>query len=71
MQHCLDSQAGVQLQDSPTGMIPRALSHLFDKLLSLESQEYTIRVSFLELYNEDLFDLLSPNDDGSKIRYVI
>lgn len=58
------------LQDSSAGMIPRSLSHLFDKLHLLETKEYTIRVSFLELYNEDLFDLLSPNDDGSKIRYI-
>jgi hypothetical protein len=27
-------------------------------------------VSFLELYNEELLDLLSPTDDSSKIRYV-
>nr|XP_034181739.1 kinesin-like protein Klp61F [Osmia lignaria] len=54
--------------DSSAGMIPRSLSHLFDKLHLLESKEYTIRVSFLELYNEDLFDLLSPSDDGTKIR---
>ncbi|XP_067210795.1 kinesin-like protein Klp61F [Linepithema humile] len=54
--------------DTTAGIIPRALSHLFDELRLLESQEYTIRVSFLELYNEELFDLLSPNDDASKIR---
>ena len=54
--------------DSSAGMIPRSLSHLFDKLQLIESQEYTVRVSFLELYNEELFDLLSVNDDGSKIR---
>ncbi|XP_015428672.1 PREDICTED: bipolar kinesin KRP-130-like [Dufourea novaeangliae] len=54
--------------DSSAGMIPRCLSHLFDELQLLEAQEYTIRVSFLELYNEELLDLLSANDDGSKIR---
>ncbi|XP_076670153.1 kinesin-like protein Klp61F [Andrena cerasifolii] len=54
--------------DSSAGMIPRSLSHLFDKLQLIESQEYTVRVSFLELYNEELFDLLSINGDGSKIR---
>ncbi|XP_076240537.1 kinesin-like protein Klp61F [Calliopsis andreniformis] len=54
--------------DSTAGIIPRSLSHLFDELQSSESPEYRIRVSFLELYNEELFDLLSPNDDGSKIR---
>ncbi|XP_018317683.1 kinesin-like protein Klp61F [Mycetomoellerius zeteki] len=54
--------------DTTAGIIPRALSHLFDELRLLESQEYTVRVSFLELYNEELFDLLSPTDDASKIR---
>ncbi|KOC61857.1 Bipolar kinesin KRP-130 [Habropoda laboriosa] len=54
--------------DSSAGIIPRSLSHMFDKLQLLEAQEYTIRVSFLELYNGDLFDLLSPNDDATKIR---
>ena len=54
--------------DSSAGMIPRSLSHLFDKLQLIESQEYTVRVSFLELYNEELFDLLSVNDDVCKIR---
>ncbi|XP_024887827.1 kinesin-like protein Klp61F [Temnothorax curvispinosus] len=54
--------------DTKAGIIPRALSHLFDELRLLEAQEYTVRVSFLELYNEELFDLLSPSDDASKIR---
>ncbi|XP_072756938.1 kinesin-like protein Klp61F isoform X1 [Anoplolepis gracilipes] len=54
--------------DTTAGIIPRALSHLFDELRMLEVQEYTVRVSFLELYNEELFDLLSPNNDASKIR---
>ena len=48
-------------------MILRYLSHLFDKLELIEAQEYTVRVNFLKLYNEELFDL-STNDDGSKIR---
>ncbi len=31
-------------------------------------QEFSVRVSFLELYNEELFDLLSAGDDTSKLR---
>ncbi|XP_076749594.1 kinesin-like protein Klp61F [Xylocopa sonorina] len=54
--------------DSSAGIIPRSLSHLFDKLQLSEVQEYTVRVSFLEIYNEELFDLLSVNDDGLKIK---
>ncbi|KAH8375487.1 hypothetical protein KR200_003162, partial [Drosophila serrata] len=52
--------------DSDIGIIPRALSHLFDELRMMEV-EYTMRISYLELYNEELCDLLST-DDMTKIR---
>ncbi|KAH8303676.1 hypothetical protein KR018_011135, partial [Drosophila ironensis] len=52
--------------DSDIGIIPRALSHLFDELRMMEV-EYTMRISYLELYNEELCDLLST-DDNTKIR---
>lgn len=48
------------------GIVPRALNHLFDELRMMEV-EYAMRVSYLELYNEELCDLLST-DDTSKIR---
>lgn len=51
---------------SSVGMIPRALTHLFDKL-RLDKCEFAMRVSYLELYNEELCDLLST-DDNVKIR---
>jgi kinesin family protein 11 len=51
---------------STVGMIPRALSHLFDKLRTQQT-EFVMRVSYLELYNEELCDLLST-DDSAKIR---
>lgn len=49
-------------EDPSAGIIPRALHQLFETLQS-ESTEHTVRVSFLELYNEELYDLLSPIDD--------
>lgn len=54
--------------DDPNGvgMIPRALAHLFDRLRE-QKVEYSMRVSYLELYNEELCDLLST-DDAVKIR---
>ncbi|XP_011179772.2 kinesin-like protein Klp61F [Zeugodacus cucurbitae] len=52
--------------DSDIGIIPRALSHLFDELRMLE-MEFSMRISYLELYNEELCDLLS-SDDSVKIR---
>lgn len=51
---------------SGIGIIPRALNHLFDEL-RLMDVEYAMRVSYLELYNEELCDLLST-DDTVKIR---
>jgi kinesin family protein 11 len=35
----------------------------------MQQVEFTVRVSFLEIYNEELLDLLSPTDDSSKLRY--
>ncbi|XP_059045924.1 kinesin-like protein Klp61F [Achroia grisella] len=53
--------------DPLAGIIPRALSQLFDEL-RISNTEYTVRVSYLELYNEELFDLLSSSEDNSKLR---
>lgn len=52
--------------DNTSGIIPRALNHLFDEL-RLSELEFSMRVSYLELYNEELCDLLS-SDDTTKIR---
>lgn len=44
------------------GIIPRVLYSLFTKL---EDREYTVKCSFIELYNEELRDLLSPDDKAN------
>lgn len=54
-------------EDPHSGIIPRAISQLFDTLKD-QDNEFTVRVSFLELYNEDTYDLLSPMDDTSKLK---
>jgi kinesin family protein 11 len=47
----------------------RALAQIFDTLREqADSLEYSVRVSFLELYNEEIFDLLSAHDDTSRLR---
>ncbi|GMM56772.1 Kip1 protein [Maudiozyma humilis] len=43
------------------GIIPRVLKNLFQRLSS-ESNDYSVKVSFLELYNEKLTDLLAADD---------
>jgi len=58
----------ISWEDDPlSGIIPRAVAQLFDEL-RLQGSEFTMRVSFLELYNEELFDLLSAETDTSRLR---
>ena len=64
------NEAGVSWDSDPTsGIVPRALAQLLDTLEDQsDSVEYSVRVSFLELYNEEIFDLLSAHDDTTKLR---
>ena len=42
------------------GIVPRTLSVLFQEIDSRFDQQVTVRVSYIEIYNELMFDLLSP-----------
>jgi kinesin family protein 11 len=48
------------------GIIARSVQEVFDRL-DKSGLEYSVRVSHLELYNEDLCDLLSPSTEGLKL----
>nr|XP_048325255.1 kinesin-like protein KIN-5D [Ziziphus jujuba var. spinosa]XP_048325256.1 kinesin-like protein KIN-5D [Ziziphus jujuba var. spinosa] len=56
---------------SDAGVIPRAVKQIFD-ILEAQNAEYSLKVTFLELYNEEITDLLAPEettkfiDDKSK-----
>lgn len=54
-------------EDPTSGVIPRAIDQLIEELQAQDA-EYTVRVSFLELYNEDAYDLLSPLSDTNKLK---
>ena len=64
------NKAGISWDSDPaSGSIPGALAQIFDTLREqVDSLEYSVRVSFLELYNEEIFDLLSAHDDTSRLR---
>eukprot|EP01138_Halocafeteria_seosinensis_P008609 gb/GECG01008799.1/.p1 GENE.gb/GECG01008799.1/~~gb/GECG01008799.1/.p1 ORF type:complete len:1278 (+),score=260.28 gb/GECG01008799.1/:1-3834(+) len=51
------------------GIIPRAVNRIFNYLRNehSDSDEYSVRMSFLELYNEQLTDLLSADEDDLPI----
>ncbi|GJN76501.1 kinesin-like nuclear fusion protein [Purpureocillium lilacinum] len=52
---------------SDDGMIPRATHMIYDTMTKLKekSWEYNMEGSFVEVYNEDLHDLLTPTDRNS------
>ncbi len=49
-------------------MLFRALAQLFDELRMQQDAEFSVRVSYLELYNEEIFDLLSATEDTTRLQ---
>lgn len=51
---------------STAGIVPRVLHRLFSILESQADTEYSIKCSYVELYNEELRDLLAPEYRGEQ-----
>nr|XP_045005023.1 kinesin-like protein KIF17 [Jaculus jaculus] len=51
------------LQDPPCqrGIIPRAFEHVFESVQCAENTKFLVRASYLEIYNEDVRDLLGTD----------
>ncbi|CAJ2627591.1 unnamed protein product [Trifolium pratense] len=47
------------------GVIPRAVRQIFD-ILEAQNADYSMKVTFLELYNEEITDLLSAEDNSPR-----
>jgi kinesin family protein 4/21/27 len=45
--------------DGDMGVIPRAINDIFDTVKEMENWDIRIMVSFMELYKEQLYDLLA------------
>jgi len=50
------------------GIMPRSFEHIFRVIKGTEGKQYLVRCSMLELYNEEVRDLLSKSDEKLKIR---
>ena len=62
--------AAASLDDGPHGLIPRVLSDLFE--LTAHGREHagvTVSASYLEIYNEQLNDLLNPASVNLQLRH--
>jgi hypothetical protein len=51
------------LPDPPSerGIIPNSFKHIFDRVAISENQQFLVRASYLEIYNEEIRDLLSKD----------
>jgi len=50
---------GLPEDESNKGIIPRAFAHIFGNIESTSQKNFLIRCSYIEIYNEEIHDLLS------------
>jgi len=54
--------------DEMKGIIPRSVEDIFLRLGALASLDWSVQISFMELYNEQLEDLLVDDDSGGRLK---
>ena len=57
--------------DDRVGLIPRILTYLFERIQSLQEQDgwaFTLKCSMIEIYNENIFDLLEVQSPACSLR---
>ncbi|KAM6216943.1 kinesin-like protein KIF17 [Rhynchocyon petersi] len=52
---------GLPEPSSQRGIIPRAFEHIFESVQCAENTKFLVRASYLEIYNEDVRDLLGAD----------
>ena len=58
------------MTQNSSGIVPRALRYLFDEIIGRESTvPIVLRSSYMEIYNEHVYDLLNPKGSSLQIRW--
>ena len=52
---------GVRKPQTQRGIIPRAFEHIFEVIESSENMKYLVHAAYLEIYNEEIRDLLGKD----------
>lgn len=56
------TMAGLQKKPETKGIIPNTFNHIFSQIANASGEKsFVVTVTYLEIYNEDVRDLLSPN----------
>lgn len=55
------SMQGIPDPASQRGIIPRSFEHIFEAIDASENMKYLVHASYLEIYNEEIRDLLGPD----------
>jgi kinesin family protein 6/9 len=53
------SMTGATENYQQRGLIPRTIQHVFKEIQNRQDRSFTVRIGYIEIYNEQLFDLLS------------
>ncbi len=69
--YTMGSANNANIESEQLGIIPRVIAKIFDKVEAPDTQvKYTLKVSFLELYNEEIKDMLYPDFGDEKILQI-
>ncbi|KAJ5072631.1 centromere protein e [Anaeramoeba ignava] len=52
---------------SNPGLIPLSVNDVFDRIKQIPDREYLLRISYLEIYNENVIDLLSNSKENLRV----
>ncbi|TMS38717.1 hypothetical protein L596_005377 [Steinernema carpocapsae] len=50
------------------GVIPNSFQHIFEHIKQSQNQQYLVRASYLEIYQEEIRDLLNPNSERLELK---
>jgi centromeric protein E len=61
---------GYPSNNEVTGLIPLSVDHIF-KVIGASDRKYSISVSYIEIYNESVNDLIEPSNKNLEVRESI
>ncbi|KAJ1496800.1 Kinesin-like protein kif3a, partial [Coelomomyces lativittatus] len=64
------SMQGVTESPELRGIIPNTFHHVFAHIARTPERQYLVRVSYLEIYNEEIRDLLNPHQNKGSMNFT-